>query len=63
MLACKNIFSGRTISPMAKKKPKNNPATLEEFRSLGGQERAKKLTKARRKQIATAAARARWAGK
>ena len=44
---------------MAKKK-KGNPATLDEFRSLGGKARAKALSKARRSEIARDAADARW---
>ena len=44
------------MSPMKKKKPQ----TLQEFAQMGGKARAKKLSKTRKKEIATKAAEDRW---
>ncbi len=52
------IATGEIEEP-AKKKPKKNTAAAELGR-LGGQARAKKLSKGRRSEIAKKAAKARW---
>ena len=45
------------------KKPEEKPLTVKEMAAMGGNARAKGLTKTRRKEIAENAAKARWGEK
>ena len=64
-LTCKHVLARKVYDKweMAKEPTEKPELTVRQFAAMGGKARAKSLTKAERKAIAQAGAKARWADK